>query len=66
MWKIGAADIANFPIPIPPLAVQRVIAEKVTAERAKIIREREAADRLAEDTEAAVEAMILGVRKVSI
>ncbi len=28
MWKIGAEDISNFPIPVPPLAVQRQIVDQ--------------------------------------
>ena len=33
MWKIGADDIASFPIPLPPLAVQRKLVEAVTGGR---------------------------------
>ena len=65
MWKIGAEDIANFPIPVPPLAVQRQIVERVAAGREEIAREREAADRLARHIDAEVEALILGTKKVS-
>ena len=65
MWKIGAEDIANFPIPLPPLAVQRQIVECVAAGREKIAREREAADRITREIKAEIEALILGTKKVS-
>lgn len=29
MWKIGASDIENFPIPVPPIEVQQAIVEAV-------------------------------------
>ncbi len=65
MWKIGGGDIAGFPIPLPPLSVQRAIMERVEAGRAEIAREREAADRLRRETQADVEAMILGAKPVA-
>jgi len=64
MWKIGGEDIANFPIPIPPLPAQKQIMDRVAAGRAEIAREREAADKLAREINAEIDAMILGVRKV--
>jgi len=66
MWKIGAEDINRFPIPVPPLAVQKQIMERVAACREEIARERESADRLARDINAEVEALILGTKKVSV
>jgi restriction endonuclease S subunit len=65
MWKIGAEDISNFPIPVPPLAIQKQIVERLAAERAEIAREREAADNLARKINAEIEALILGTKKVS-
>jgi type I restriction enzyme, S subunit len=65
MWKIGAEDISNFPIPVPPLAVQRQIVDRMTAERAEIAREREAADSLAREINAEIENLILGTKKVN-
>ncbi|MFH1954227.1 MAG: restriction endonuclease subunit S [Pseudomonadota bacterium] len=65
MWKISADDILNFPLPLPPLTVQKQIIERVAAGREEIVREREAADRLAHDINAEVEALILGTKKVS-
>ncbi len=62
MWKIGAADIVNFPIPVPPLTVQRQIVERAAAARKEIACEREAADRMARDINAEVEVLVLGTR----
>jgi len=64
MWKIGAEDIANFPIPVPPLSVQKEIVERITAQRREIARERTVAETLARDIDAEVEALILGTKKV--
>ncbi len=65
MWKIGTEDIANFPIPVPPLTVQKEIVERITAQRREIAREREAADLLARDIDVEVEALILGIKRLS-
>jgi type I restriction enzyme S subunit len=65
MWKIGTEDITNFPIPIPPLAVQKQIVERITEARKEIAREQDAADRLARDIATEVEALILGTKKMS-
>ena len=65
MWKIGAEDIANFPIPVPPLLAQQQIVKLMTAAREEIAREREAAYRLERDIKAEVEALILGKKKAA-
>jgi restriction endonuclease S subunit len=65
MWKIGGKDIANFPIPVPPLPMQKQIMDRVAAGREEIASEREAADHLAHDINTEVEALILGTKKVS-
>ncbi|MDY0041676.1 MAG: restriction endonuclease subunit S [Desulforhabdus sp.] len=64
MWKIGAEDIANFPIPVPPLPVQREIVERIAAQRRVIARERETAERLSRDIAAEIEALILGTKEI--
>jgi type I restriction enzyme S subunit len=64
MWKIGTEDIANFPIPVPPLTVQEEIVERIAAQRQEIAREREAAERLSREVDAEVEALILGIKKI--
>ncbi|MBA2434860.1 MAG: restriction endonuclease subunit S [Chthoniobacterales bacterium] len=64
MWKIGAEDIGNFPIPLPPVLVQREIMARVQKGRAEIARERETAARLTREIAAEVEALILGEKKL--
>jgi restriction endonuclease S subunit len=64
MWKIGAEDIRNFPLPLPPLPVQRRIMEKVAAGRERVAGERETARALARQIEADMEAYLLGTKKV--
>ena len=56
--------IANYPVPVPPLDVQRDIVRRVEAGRAEIARERESAQRRAHEAEAEVEALILGARQL--
>jgi type I restriction enzyme, S subunit len=63
-YAIGTPDIWNLQIPLPPLPVQRVIMERITAARAAIAREQENVARLASEAESEVEAMILGTRPV--
>lgn len=63
--SINKEELDRFPIPVPPLAVQKQIIERVAAGREEIAREREAATRLARDINTEVEAMILGTKKVS-
>ncbi|MBM4134920.1 MAG: hypothetical protein FJ245_14265 [Nitrospira sp.] len=66
MWKIGAEDIRNFPIPVPPLEVQHEIVDMVNRQRVRIADERKAME--AQQAQAArdVEAMILGTKPVPI
>ena len=63
--NLNAEMIANLRIPLPPLAVQKQIMDRVAAGREEIARERETADRLARDISAEIEGMILGTKKVS-
>jgi hypothetical protein len=63
MWKIGAEDIASFPLPVPPLGVQRKITEKVKKCRAQIARDREIAEKTAEQIKDDLKAWLLGTRK---
>ena len=64
MWKIGAEDIRNFPIPLPPLDEQRKIVHQVEGMRAEIAREQGRARCLAAAVKQEVEAMILGTLPV--
>jgi type I restriction enzyme, S subunit len=43
MWKIGAEDIATFPIPVPPIDVQRKIVARAGSARSQANLERAAA-----------------------
>lgn len=63
-YAIGTSDLWALRLPLPPLSVQRAIMERVEAGRAEIAREREAAERLRCETQADVEAMILGAKPV--
>jgi type I restriction enzyme S subunit len=64
MWKIGAEDIRNFPIPLPPLDKQDNIVQQVEGIRLAIAREQEKARCLAAEVQQEVEEMILGTRPV--
>ena len=64
MWKISAADIRNFSIPIPPLEVQREIVKMVEERRTEIAKERERINDLTAAVKQEVEEMILGARPV--
>jgi type I restriction enzyme S subunit len=64
MWKIGAEDIRNFPVPLPPLDEQRNIIHQVEGIRIEIAREQGKARSLAADVQQEVEEMLLGTRPV--
>lgn len=64
MWKIGGADIANLPIPIPLLSVQRQIVDRVAKQRAEIAKLKADAKARADAARAQVDAMILGTKPV--
>lgn len=63
--NINSEELRGLQIPLPPLAMQKQIMERVAAGRETIARERAIADRLAHDINAEVEALILGTKKVS-
>lgn len=58
-------ELEKIEIPLPPLSVQKQIMERVAAGREEIAREREAANRIAREINAEIEALILGTKKVS-
>lgn len=60
MWKIGAEDIRNFPIPVPPLKIQQDIVEMVSNQRRRIAEERKRAEARQAQAARDVEEMILG------
>lgn len=65
MWKIGADDIQSFPIPVPPLAVQRTIMERVSTARAEMDRERIASENLKTRIYTDIEALVLGTKTLN-
>ena len=60
--NLNAEMIANLKIPLPPLRAQREIMARVASGRAEIAREREAAARLAIESETEIESRILGAK----
>lgn len=58
--SINTAELEEFPIPLPPLEVQRKLVTEMNEARAKIDAERIAANKLKLDTAREVEEMILG------
>lgn len=61
--NLNAAMIASYPVPVPPLKVQKEIIRHVEEVRCKIRQEQEAAAKVAEESEREVERMILGLLK---
>lgn len=61
--NINSQELRSLRIPLPPLAVQRRIMEKVAAGRARIARERETARALAAKIAVDMEAYLLGTKK---
>jgi type I restriction enzyme, S subunit len=61
--NINSEELRALEIPLPPLAVQKQIMDRVAAGREEIAREREAAHRLARGIDAEVEALILGTKR---
>lgn len=64
--NLNAGMIANYPLPLPPLDIQRDIVQRVAQARAEAGRLREAARQVRDETRADVEAMILGTKAVVI
>ncbi len=63
--NVNSGELRGLQIPLPPFAVQKQIMQRVTAGRQEIAQEREAASNLARQTNAEVEALILGAGKVT-
>lgn len=63
-FAIGTEDIWNLQIPLPPLAVQQEIMERVARSRTEIAREREATGSLSISINAEIEARILGTQSL--
>ncbi|MCX6601964.1 MAG: restriction endonuclease subunit S [bacterium] len=62
--NINSEELRSLQIPLPPLAVQKQIMQRVAVGRAEIAREREAAEELAKAINAEVESLILGTKSV--
>ena len=60
MWKIGAEDIASFPLPVPPAEVQDAIIAAVDERRAHAAALRQRARQRLAEARDHVEALILG------
>lgn len=58
--NVNSVELRGLQIPLPPLAVQEIIMERVADGRAEIAREQEAAERLSREITADMEALILG------
>jgi len=63
--SINKEELEAFPVPLPPAPLQDKIVAGVKIRKQEIAREREAADRLARDINAELEALILGTKKMS-
>jgi restriction endonuclease S subunit len=61
--NLNAAMIASYPVPVPPLKIQKEIIRRVEEGRSKIRKEQEAAAKMAEESEREVERMVLGLLK---
>lgn len=62
--NLNADMISNLRIPVPPLAEQQQIMQRVESGRAEIARKREAAEHLAKSIHADIEALIRGTRSL--
>jgi type I restriction enzyme S subunit len=62
--NVNSEELRGLQIPLPTLPMQKKIMERVASGRGEIAREREAAERLAQEITTDVEAMILGTKPV--
>ncbi|MHB0924735.1 MAG: restriction endonuclease subunit S [Bellilinea sp.] len=63
MKKVTKPALLDLEIPLPSLSVQEEIMQRVKEGQRNILKEREAADKIAEEAEREVEEMILGLSK---
>lgn len=63
--NINSEELRGLQVPLPPLAIQEQIMERVAAGQMEIAREREAAEKLAKEISADVEALILGTKTLN-
>ncbi len=62
--NLNAAMIANYPVPLPSLDIQKEIVKQFFDGRAKAAQERERATQIRQQAEAEIEARILGTKRV--
>lgn len=65
MQNITKPALLALSLPLPPLEIQRQILLEIASARKAIAREREAAERLSRDVDEEIEALILGIKKMS-
>jgi restriction endonuclease S subunit len=63
--NVNSKELRGLQISLPPLAVQEQIMARVSAGREEIARERETAERRAQDIHNEIEALIIGTKRVS-
>jgi type I restriction enzyme, S subunit len=63
--NLNAEMIANLLIPLPPRAIQQKLIREMVSGREEIARERETAERQAQDFHTEIEALIAGAKRVS-
>lgn len=62
--NINSEELRGLQIPLPPLAVQQQVMQRVASGRAEIAREREAAEKRSKTIDAEIEALILGTKSL--
>jgi len=63
--NINSEELRGLQVPLPPLAVQKEIVERIAEQRRKIARERETVERLSGDVDTEIEALILGSKRLN-
>ncbi|MEH1820332.1 MAG: restriction endonuclease subunit S [Nostoc sp.] len=64
--NLNADMIANYPIPIPSLDIQKYLVKRVEQGKKAIFYERAAAERKRQEIEAEIEALILGTKQIEV
>ena len=62
--NINSQELRSLKLPLPPLPAQQEIMAHVEAGRAEIARQKELAEKIRKESEADVEALILGAKKI--
>jgi type I restriction enzyme, S subunit len=63
--NVNSEELRGLQIPLPPLAVQRQIMERVAVGRAEIARERDKVEKVAKNVNADVQSLILGPKPLN-